>query len=320
MTFGVTISAIPGPDSVGGAVSQAREAEAAGLASVWWSQLFATDALTMAALAGRETNQIEIGTAVVPVHPRHPLVIAQQALTAQAASHGRFTLGLGLSNPGIADTFYGVPWKQPIRHLREHLAALQSALSTGEADVNGETLTAVTPVPIGVAGAEVAPPVLIGAVGPQALRVAGELADGAIALHITPDHLADSILSPGAAGASHAGRPHPRLVAAVPVMVTSEPREVRAVAGEAMAFYSNIPSWAALLERQGLRSAADLAIIGDEEQVAGHLRAYLAAGATDITAIYSHLGGEESRRRTWALLGTLERASAREWASSRTET
>jgi F420-dependent oxidoreductase-like protein len=307
VTFGVTLSTAPGPNAVDGYVELAREAAAAGVGSVWVAQMFDVDALTVAALIGREVLGIEVGTAVVPFHPRHPIVVANQALTAQAASRGRFTLGLGLSNPGIADAFFGVPWDRPILHMREHLVALRSIMTTAHAEVRGETLTAVTPMPVAVAGAETPPALLVGAVGPQALGVAGELAAGAITLHTGPDQLAETVVPPLRAGAKRADRPEPRLVAAVAAVVTDEPERVHAAAREAMSFYGDIPSWRAALGRQGLSNAADLAIIGDEGHVAAHLQPYLAAGATDITVIYSHVGGDDDRRRTWALLGDLER-------------
>lgn len=310
MTFGVTLSDASGANAAESYVRLAKEAASVGVASVWVAQMFDVDALTVAALIGWKTRGIEVGTAVVPMYPRHPVVVANQALTAQAASHGRFSLGLGLSNPGIADAFYGASWDRPIRHLREHLTVLRSITTTGEADIRGETLTAVTPMPAAVAGAETPVPLLVGAIGPQALRTTGELADGAIVLHTAPDQLAKTVVPPLQAGASKAGRPTPRLVAAVAAVVTSEPDRVRAAAQEAMAFYSGIPSWAAALDRQGLTNAADLAMIGDEAHVTAGLEAYLTAGATDVTVIYSHLGGEDDRRRTWALLGDLEQAHA----------
>ena len=310
LRVGVTLSHSDAANAVDGYVALAAEAAAAGLDAVWLAQFFDVDALTIAALVGRAVPGVAVGTAAVPMVPRHPLVVAAQAQVAQAASGGRFTLGLGLSNPGIADGLFGAPFDRPIRHLAEYLTALRSVFTTGAADVRGDTLTAVTPMPAAVAGATPAVPILVGASGPQALRVAGRRADGVITLLASPGTLASRIVPAVTAAAADAGRPAPRIVAAVPALVTDDPARARAAAERAMAFYGDIPSWAAALGREGAATAADLAAIGDEAQVAGAIASYREAGATEVTAIYTHVAGHEDRRRTWALLGRLAARAA----------
>jgi F420-dependent oxidoreductase-like protein len=168
------------PNKVDTLVSLSREAAESGIGSVWVSQQFDHDALSVAAVIGHAVPGIAIGTSVVPIYPRHPIVVSSQAQTAQAASHERFTLGLGLSSAGRVKDSFGLGFDKPIRHLREYLTVLGSLMTTGTADFTGQTLRAATPMPGRVAGAEAPPSVLVAAMGSQSLRVTGELADGSL--------------------------------------------------------------------------------------------------------------------------------------------
>jgi F420-dependent oxidoreductase-like protein len=293
------------PNKVDTLVSLSHEAAAAGLGSVWISQQFDHDALSLAAVIGHAVPGIGVGTSVVPIYPRHPVVVSSQAQTAQAASHGRFTLGLGLGAPQIVERSFGADVSKPIRHLREYLTVLGSLLTAGTVDFTGQTLRASTSMPAAVAGAEPPVPVLVAAMGPQALRVTGELADGTLPYLAGPRTLAGFIVPTISEAARAAGRAAPRIVVALFGVVTADADGVRAIAAEQMAFYLNVPSYRAVLEREGVAHPAELAVIGDEETMAAAIDRYFQAGATEVVVTNTGLNGAGDRRRTWELLGAL---------------
>ncbi|GAA4637707.1 TIGR03564 family F420-dependent LLM class oxidoreductase [Actinoallomurus vinaceus] len=318
MSIGIALPA--GPDGIAAATNavdtmadEARQAAAAGLDEVWFSQRLDVDAIAVAGLVGREVPGIRVGTSVVPIYPRHPIVLAGQAQTAQAATGGRFTLGVGLSAERMVTDVFGVPYDRPIRHLRDHLTALTSLLADGTADVHGPTLTADTGEhwSARVPGAEPPVPVIVAAMGPQALRATGELADGTLPYLVGPKTIADHILPIITEAAEAAGRPAPRIIAAFPGVVTADPAATRARAEQVLGFYATIPSYRAVLDREGVAHPADLAAIGDEDTVAERVEAYFAAGATDVLVTNTGLGTPEDRLGTWELLGRLARTRHR---------
>jgi F420-dependent oxidoreductase-like protein len=284
---------------------QAREAAEAGLGSVWFGQPFGYDAAALAGIVGREVSGVEVGTSAIPIFGRHPLLVAGQAQTSQAATHGRFHLGLALGSKAFTETAFGIPYERPIARLREFLTALRTLLETGGADFHGELLSTAPTLPVGLPGADPRVPLLIGAMGPQALRVSGELADGILPYLAGPRALADHIVPAVTAAAEAAGRPAPRIVALVPGVVTDDVDEVRAKATENLAFYEQFPSYARVIELSGGRRAGDLAVIGDEKAVEAEVRRYRDAGATEVVFSGTEIAGEADRRRTWALLGEL---------------
>ncbi|WP_430378798.1 TIGR03564 family F420-dependent LLM class oxidoreductase [Streptomyces sp. B1-3] len=303
MTVGVALNASDAPNQVDATVQLAQEAAAAGLRSAWFGQTFGADSPQLAAIVGREVPGLQVGTSAIPVFGRHPLLVAGQAQTAQAATHGRYHLGLALGTKLLTETGFGLPFERPIARLREFLTALRQLTETGTADFQGELLTARTPVPARVPGAEGGVPVLVAAMGPQALRVSGELADGILPYLAGPRALAEHIVPAVTAAAEAAGRPAPRIVALVPGVVTDDADTVRAKATEALAFYEQIPSYARVIELSGAQRAADLAVIGDEKAVEAEVRRYRDAGATEVVFSLTEIAGEAHRRRTWALLG-----------------
>jgi F420-dependent oxidoreductase-like protein len=307
MTIGLTLSPSASKNAVDHYVEVASMAADAGVGAIWIGQFFDVDALSIAALIGRAVPDVAVGTAVVPVYPRHPLVVAAQALTAQAASHGRFQLGLGLGSPPLIERAYGTQVVRPIRYAREYLTALRAALETGEVDLHGETITAVAPMPIVVPGAE-APPILFASVGKQSLRLAGELADGTFPYLASPATLAESIVPTISAAAAAAGRPAPRVVMVVPAVVTSDVDGVRDRAAAHMAFYDDVPAAQFSVQREGAAHAHELAVIGDEETVAAAIERYFEAGATEVSIAYTNIGTAEEQARTITLLGQLNRS------------
>lgn len=299
MTIGVTLPSgdtDASPNLVDELVAQTRQAADAGLKSVWFSQLpLSQDAITVAALAGREVPGIEVGTSVVPTYPRHPLLVASAAGTAQAATGGRFTLGIGLGSKGFLGPVYGVEYPPPIRHLREYLTVLRKVFAGEAVDYRGETLEAHPPGPSTVAGGT-GVPIIVAAMGPQALEVTAELADGTLPFLAGPRALSERIV-PAMTGK--------RIIAAVPAVVTDEPDAVRELAVRQMSFYGQIPSYRKILDVEGVEHAADLALIGDEKTVLDGLKRYYDAGATDVLVSQTGIRSSEERKRTWEVISSL---------------
>ncbi|WNI21015.1 LLM class F420-dependent oxidoreductase [Streptomyces sp. ITFR-16] len=305
MTVGVALSATGSANQIDATVELAREAAAAGLRSAWFGQTFGADSPQLAAIVGREVPGLHVGTSAIPVFGRHPLLVSSQAQTAQAATHGRYHLGLALGTKPLTEAGFGIPYERPIARLREFLTALRRLTETGEADFHGELITATTPLPARVPGAEQGVPLLVAAMGPQALRASGELADGILPYLAGPRALSEHIVPAVTAAARDAGRPAPRIVALVHGVVTGDPDAARATATEQLAFYEQFPSYARVIELSGGKRASDVAVIGDEKAVAAEVRRYRDAGATEVVFAGTDLAGDEDRRRTWALLGEL---------------
>lgn len=290
-------------------IAHRRRVTDAGVGTLWLGQMYHYDAITMAALVGQAIPPEKlrtVGVSVIPINPRHPIEVSAAAQTAQAATHGRFQLGLGLGAPVIEGPSYGLQVDKPIRRLREYLTTLRQLLDSGTAEFHGETLTVAPKFTTSQPGGE-SIPLVVAAMAPQALRATGELADGTIPLHAGPRALSEEIVPVIDGAAERAGRPRPRVIAGVAVVVTSDPERVRALAIEDMAFYETIPSYRKVLDAEGVQHAGELAIIGDEKQVAAGLRRYFDAGATEVFASHTELGGRQDEARTLALLGELSR-------------
>ncbi|MBF8170561.1 LLM class F420-dependent oxidoreductase [Streptomyces olivaceus] len=305
MTVGVTLNASGARNQVDASVELAREAAAAGLRSAWFGQTFGADSPQLAAIVGREVPGIHVGTSAIPVFGRHPLIVSSQAQTAQAATHGRYHLGLALGTRLLTEGGFGLTFERPVARLREFLTALRQLTRDGSADFRGELLTAATPVPARVPGAETGVPLLVAAMGPKALRAGGELADGILPYLAGPRALETHIVPALTAAAEAAGRPAPRVVALVHGVVTDDVDAVRRKVTGQLAFYEQIPSYARVVELSGGRRASDVAVIGDEATVAAEVRRYRDAGATEVVFSGTQIAGEADRRRTWALLGAL---------------
>jgi F420-dependent oxidoreductase-like protein len=272
--------------------------------SFWTPQLSDVDALTALAVVGRAVPGLEVGTAVVPTYPRHPMVMAMQALTVQAATGGRLTLGIGLSHQVVIEGSYGLSFSKPVRHMREYLEILMPLLHTGQVTFEGEELTARTFSPMKPAGST-PPSVVVAALGTQMLKLAGRLADGTALWMVGPKTIADHIVPTITKAAEAAGRPTPRVVVGLPVSVTSDADGAREKAARSFGFYNNLPSYRAMLDIEGAAGPADVAVVGDEDQVAGQLRNLAELGATDLSLPI--FGSGEERQRTLAVLAELAR-------------
>jgi F420-dependent oxidoreductase-like protein len=285
-------------------VSQAERAYALGVRQVWLAQQFDHDAIALAGLVGAAVPGLGVGTSVVPINPRHPLIVASLAQTAQAASHGNFSLGLGLGAHEPERQAFGSLWPNTIERLREHLTVLRSIFDTGAVDFAGDEITARPGWPVRVAGG--APvPVYVAAMGPKALRVTGELADGTLPYLAGPRTIAEFIEPTIAKAAADAGRPKPRIIAAVPVLVSDDVDSARNLAAEHLAFYATIPSYQKVIAREGVDSVADLAAVGSADSVRRQLQSYLDAGATDVVLSAIDRASAEQAEALWAVAAAL---------------
>ena len=281
-------------------VAAARDAEQDGFASFTLPQIFGMDAMALLAIIGRDVPRIELATGVIPTYARHPLTMAQQALTTQLASSGRFTLGIGLSHQIVIENMLGLSFDRPLRHMREYLAVLMPLLTAGKADVDGETISAHVALDI----ADQPPcPVLVAALGPKMLELAGTVTDGTATWMTGPATLASHTVPIIAAAAEKAGRAAPRIAASLPICVTADVDAARERAAKDFQMYGFLPSYKAMLDREGAAGPADVAIVGDEATVTKGLDRMADAGATEfIAAVY---GNREERTATRALLKSL---------------
>jgi len=263
-------------------VATARRVEAAGLDDVWMANIFAHDAISTLALVGRETTRIGLGTAVTPTYPRHPTAIAQQALTTAAASRNRFTLGIGLSHKIVIEDMFGFSYAQPARHMREYLSVLMPLVRGETVNFQGEQFR-VQNVTLDVPDAERLP-VVVAALGPVMLKLAGELADGTNTWMVGPKTMEGHIIRRLKDAASAAGRPDPMVVGGFPIVLTHKPDEARAKIAENLTIYGQLPSYRAMLDREGVSGPADVAIVGDENELRGQLRRLEELGVTHFNA------------------------------------
>ncbi|MDO3634855.1 TIGR03564 family F420-dependent LLM class oxidoreductase [Mycolicibacterium arseniciresistens] len=301
----------PRADRLDGLLADGTAAESAGFASFWFPQVPGyLDAMTAVALLGRVTERIELGTAVVPIQTRHPLIMAQQALTTQVACGGRFTLGIGPSHHWIIDGQLGLSYDRPARQVAEYLDVLGAALSgPGAVDVENDGHRVHGTIDV---TDTFTTPMLIAALGPVMLRLAGERAGGTI-LWMADERTIDSHIAPRInAAADAAGRPAPRIVAGVPVALCAdgEVDEARAYASEVLGHADFSPNYVRLLEHGDAQDVGDTMAAGDESAVAARLRRYRDAGVTDLAARVVPLGADpaarrESRRRTEQFVASL---------------
>lgn len=280
MRIGTTSTTI-GRGTIDDVIAEVRQAADDGMHTFWAPQIFSHDTLTVLALAGREVPGIELGTAVVPTYPRHPMMLAQQALTVQAATGGRLVLGVGLSHQVVVEMMWGLSFDKPVRHLREYLSVLLPMLDGRPVAFSGEEYRVNAAA--SVAGGS-RPVVLVAALGAQMLRVTGALADGTATWCVGPKTLADLTIPTLRQAAADAGRPEPRVVCALPVSVTDDADAARKRAAKVFAVYDTLPSYKTMMNREGVSGPGDLAIVGSEAEVRDQLSELAAIGVTDFNA------------------------------------
>jgi 5,10-methylenetetrahydromethanopterin reductase len=280
-------------------VGRVGAAAAEGFTGIWFPQTAGLDALTALAVAATRVPGIRLGTAVVPIQGRHPIPLAQQALTvADAAGPGRFTLGIGVTHAVVSERWYGIPYRDVVALCEEELTALDGLLSEQrEADVEGTHLTARLRLSL---AAVARPGLVVAALGPKMLALAGRFSDGTVTWMTGPHTLGGQIVPQITAAATAAGRPAPRVIAGLPICVTGHPDEARDRLRPGLAGAATMPSYDRAVKAEGLADPVDLALIGSEEEVAARLEVLEGVGVTELLA--NVLGSEEEVARTRAFL------------------
>lgn len=306
MRIGINATTQLGRSDVAGFTEHAVAAQEAGFSSYWLAEhpVGGFDALTAIAVIGQSVETMELGTAIIPTYPRHPVALAGQALTTQAAIRGRLSLGIGMSHK-VMMADLGIEDDKPIRHLREYLNALMPMIQTGHVDVTGDAITAKADAIYPVTDP---PEVTVAALGPQALRVAGRVAAGTNLAWVGPKTIRDHIVPTISEAAAAVDRAAPRVIATLPVCVTDAPTPARERLTANTTMYAQLPSYQAMFEREGISETGDLAMIGTEDQVEEMIAGLAAAGVTDYAASEFGLTSDD-RSRTRALLTKLTAAS-----------
>jgi len=291
--------------SVDELLANARDAEARGFTTGWVPHIpWSLDAMTALALAATVTDRIELGTAVVPTFPRHPMSLAQEALTVQAVSGGRLALGIGPSHPVVIENMYGLSYEKPAAHTAEYVEVLRKCFTSNLVAHDGErySVHAMLEVPGGTP-----PQLLVAALAPRMLELTGRLADGTITYWADEKAVGDHVVPLITKSAADAGRPAPRVVAGLPVAVVDDVDAARERGAKLFSTYEAIPTYQRILGRGESGSPVDVAVIGTEKQVRARLQAFIDAGATEICATVLGLGDdrEESHAATLDVLASL---------------
>lgn len=292
MDIGVAVGDVRGPVGAAGLLDQAQQVKDAGLDTVWVTQAMGWDSLLALATIGGAIPGLRLGASVVPVPQRHPLVLASQALSVQAATGNRLTLGIGAGVSTFTERMFGATFDRPARRLREYLEVLNPLLRGETVDHRGETITAVGQAAI--PGAE-PPSVLMAALGPAMLKVAGELTGGTITwftgVRTLAEHIVPTITKVN---------PRARVVAGLLVCVTDDETAVRQRISEQFAIAGQVPEYQAMLAREGADGPGDVVVAGDESTVVGHLGRIRDAGVTDFLAV--PYGSADEQARTMKVL------------------
>ncbi len=306
MRLGLFIGTHRVPWSVLRQVEDVVQAENEGFDSFWFAQVGQADVLTVIALAGPHTHRIQLGTSIVPTYTRHPNVMAQQAMTVNAATGGRLVLGIGPSHRPVIERL-GLSYDRAALHIREYLSVLRPLIEKGQVDFRGEMYQVATAMQVPDARPF---PVLISALAPLMLKVAGELADGTVTWMVGPGALESHIVPRIQKAAAEVGRPEPRVVAGLPVAVHADTREARERAAYVFQGYGQLVNYRRVLDIEGAGGPADIALVGTEEEVERQVRHLADIGVTDFIASVYGIGADtpamvESISRTRSFLSTL---------------
>jgi len=295
----ITVSLWGGSDftTVEAVVERVRAAATEGFSAIWFPQTASLDTLTALAVAAVAVPRIDVGTAVVPLQGRHPIPLAQQALTvADAAGPGRFTLGVGVTHAIVSEGWYGIPYRGIVDLCEEELTALDGLLSeTRHADVDGDHLTARLTLSVSVPP----PGLVLAALGPRMLDLAGRLTDGTVTWMTGPKTLAQHVVPRITAAAAASGRSTPRVIAGLPICVTNDREGARERARPGLAGAASMPSYRRMLAAEGLDDPADIALIGDARAVEERLGALESVGVTELLANVIGTDAEISRTRAF---------------------
>jgi F420-dependent oxidoreductase-like protein len=285
-------------------IEEIVQEEKDGFENAWFGQTMGIDTLTIIALAGQRTSKIELGTAVMPTYTRHPFAMAQQALAITAATNGRFTLGIGPSHSIVIENMWGLSYEKPARHMREYLSVLNPLLQERRVSFQGETYRVTGEIST---QERTAPSVIISALAPMMLKIAGSMTDGTTTW-MTGVKTIETHVVPGInAAAQEAGRPTPRVIVGLPVCVTDDAAAARELAAKFFVIYGHLPNYKRMLDKEGAAGPADVAVVGTEAEVERQIRAIAGAGATDFNAAIFPAGPDPlaSMTRTRDLMKSL---------------
>ncbi len=295
---GSSLIALASP--IGDIADHAAVAEADGFATYWVAQLAWPDALTTLAVVGQSTTTIELGTAVIPTWPRHPLMLAGQALSVQSVTGNRLLLGIGLAHQSSVESTYKIPFERPAAHMREYLDVMLPAMSERRVDARGDIWSGEVEH-VAVAEGTEAPEVMLAAMGPQMLRLAGSRTAGSV-LWLSGPRVIESHIGPTLRkAASEAGRGEPRIAASVPVCVTDDAEAARGAIAAVLDGYNDLPSYRGVMDQEGVEGPADVSLVGDEAAVRSGLGRFADAGTTDFSALEFPTSAQDAAR-TRALL------------------
>ncbi len=282
MKIGINGTGLVQKASIDAIRQDAKAAQVDGFSSYWIAEhpTGGFDALTVLAVISQEVPDIELGTAIVPTYPRHPMVLAGQTLTTQTAVGDRLTLGIGLSHE-VMMAQLGIGFEKPIRHLRDYLSILMPLLEKGKVNYQGATLSCEAEIfkPV-----DKRPGVVVAALGPQALRVAGSRTDGTTLAWVGPKTIREHIVPAISDAAAKAGKDAPRIIATLPVCVTDDPQGLRNRISKTLTMYGQLPSYKAMFEREGVSEPGEIALVGSAAEVEDALAMLGEAGVTDYAA------------------------------------
>jgi len=301
MRVGVMIGDRPKEMSVDSIIRDAQNLEKLGINHAWLPQVFSFDAMTAFAAVARETSTIELGTAVVPLQPRSPIVMAQQALSLQDASKGRFTLGIGLSHKMVIEGMFGISYDHPAKVTREYLSVLMPLINKKRVSFKGDYHKINGALEFSHVDSV---KVIVAALGPLMLKVAGELSDGTATWMTGPKTLADHIAPKIQKAAKDAGKPTPTIVAGLPICISDDIDGTREMINKFFRMYGMLPSYRAMLDLEGVKNPGDVAIIGNEDSVKAIIKDLFDKGVTDFIAAVS-TPDEKSRERTFEFLAAM---------------
>lgn len=305
MQIGVGVGSFGGGDSgVDSQVEQTVIAEADGFAAAWFTHIRGADSLISVALAGQATSRIELVTGVIPIYSREPMLMAQQALTANAVAGGRLTLGIGLAHPESVPRTWNHTYDRPAHFMDEYLSVLLPLLDEQTVEFSGDMISTSGSLEF---GGVAPPPVLLAALAPRMLVMAAQQTDGTLLWVTGPKTIRTHIAPKLAEAAQAAGRPRSRIVAALPICVTDQPERARGRVASGFSRYGQLVNYRRVLDIEGVAGPQDVMVVGNEEEVEAQLRNLADAGATDYFAAFVTLDRDdaESIPRTRALLKSL---------------
>ncbi len=285
------------PDpTVKGLVDRVIKAHSDGFGHVMIPQLFGYDALTALAVVASHVPDIDVGVGIVPTYRQHPMMLAQQALTVNQVAAGRLTLGIGVSHQIVVEGLWGLSYERPLRHMREFIDAAMPLLEGQPAAAEGETIVARGALEIDAPR----PVVVLAALGPKMLDLAGRRADGTTTWMVGPKTLANHIVPTINESANDAGRPSPHVIVSLPVCVTADRGDAMARAAQEFTIYGQLPAYRAMLDREGVRGPEDVAVIGSADEVAERLSQFADGGTTRFMA--NEIGTPNEQAATRELL------------------